>query len=588
MTLATRAAMPRRHHDDDGLTLIEIMIAMFLFGLVMAATAPLLIKAQESTQTGRQNTQAKSLAQQRIEFMRNLPYHVSYTASTQYVDLLDIYFHDANGSGANSFCLTQAYASATGTYTCTRASTSTDPKKTLSLPGFTEKVDAQFVDKDNNVIIPPSTYTSQVAGPDLPTSNSLKVTITESWKSGTRSKSATTTTQISSASTGLAQIVARVRNTPVSVATSVDDLSVPTTAELDLGQLNLTAGLSTGATANASVQGALATYSSGETTTGQASGFVDAPPDVTSPLSSTGTNSAGVPCTAFVACFGPTSTSGVNGTASNGLPQVGSASSQVMSSVTRSGSAGTRGWWLSNVPVNAVQNALLRLGVQSAASPPTSTSPTQLVRSVQGSGNSGTVPSCAGGGSPTGSADFLTGTGFITTTGSTGHSVVTCGTATSRQIDILPSATTDIGMIRIVLDYASVQCTATAAASGSVVVRFHGTVSFTPYGASSATVLTFADGQASDPLTSGLLTKSTATGGVKVGLSPTGADLWLGDYVSSWASGSLKSTTTAQNADAELTALSLTTAATRDADSTGASKINLTVGAVSCLSTDNR
>lgn len=571
-----------RANDDGGFSLVEVIVALVIFGLAAAATTPLLLKALDATQTSKLNTQAKNLLQLRVEAMRNLPFHVART-SGPYIDLLDTYFRDASGAPANRACSTHAYAA--GVYTCSLSGSA------LALPGFTETVAARFVDQNNALVKPSSTYDSQSYTADVPASNTLAVTVTETWTRNGASKSFSASTQISSAATSLSQIVARVRDSAVSIDTAVDDAAVPNTVQFDVGLLNATTGLSTGATANGQVQGALAVLSSGASSSGQATGLVDAPPDQTSFAAVSGSVSTGVPCSGGSVCFGPTAVSGVTGTASNGVPQVGSDTAPLVGALSKSGASGDRGFWVSNVPTGSVQSALVRLGVQTAGSPPASGSPTQLVRSVQQSGNAGYSVPCTGSATAVSNADFATSTGYIASTAGAAHSVTGCATATARRIDILPRAGssgvgTD-GVVQVVLQYAQVSCTASAGA-GVATAAFAGTVSFVPYGASSATVISVSSSQATDPLTAALLTKSTSTGGVQLGIAPDGTALWLGDYIRSWSSGTLSRTQGTQNSQADLRAVVISTAATRDADSVNASSINVVAGQLSCLTQDNR
>ena len=565
--------------------MVEILIALVLFGIAAAGTAPLLIKALDATQTGKLNTQAKNLLQQRVESMRNLPYHVA-TSAGPYIDLLDTYFRDATGAGANTACSSVVYRSAAyavvaerNSYVCRRT--------TLALPGFTEEVRAQFVDQNGAVIVPISTYNSQSATNDVPVSNTLKVTVVETWTKAGKTKTFSTTTSIGSASTGTPQIVAQIRDSVVSIATTLDDSALPRTVQFDGGLINASAGLSTGATANALLQSALTTYSSGETSAGQASGYLDAPPDVTAVQTVSGAGSSGAPCAAGVACFGAGTVTGITGTASNGVPRVGTAAVPLKAYLAKSGAAGTRGFAFGNAPTGSVQNVLTRIGVQQAGSPPTAANPTQLVRSVQGASNAGYDATCTGAGVATSSADFLAATGYITSTGGAVHAVTSCATATSRRIDIMPTSFAPNGVVQVTLDYAGIQCNAAAGATGTVSATFRGSVVYTPYGGSPVTV-TFQNGQATSPLTPALLTKSAATGGVKVGVDGSGNPLWLGDYVQSWGSGALSTSTVSQAANATLRAFTLTTVPTRDADTIGTSRVNLTVGSMTCEARDNR
>jgi hypothetical protein len=93
--------------------------------------------------------------QERVEQMRNLPFHVPFSTGAQYVDLLDIYFHDRLSPSTNSFCTTAAFVSATNTYTCTLNSAK------VGFPGFSERIETQFLNKDRAPVAPLATYHSQ-------------------------------------------------------------------------------------------------------------------------------------------------------------------------------------------------------------------------------------------------------------------------------------------------------------------------------------------------------------------------------------------------------------------------------------------
>jgi prepilin-type N-terminal cleavage/methylation domain-containing protein len=574
-----------RRTRDDGFTLIEVMVAMMIFGLVAAATTPLLLKAIDATQTGKLNTQGKNLLQLRIDSMRNLPFHVA-TSAGPYIDLLDTYFRDASGSDTNSSCDTYAYTAATYTYTCNRSAAGGK----LGLPGFSERVDAQFVDQNNAVVHPQTGYDSQASLLDVPPSNTLSVTVTETWSLKGASKTFSASTQISANATGLPEVVSRIRDSAISIKTATDDTAIPTTLQFDAGLVNATTGLSTGATANAQVQGALGTMSTGQTTSGSGSGYLDAPPDQSGFIANSGSASTGVPCSSLFVCFGATSASNVNGSASNGIPQAGSSGSPLTASVVKSGSVGARGFWVSNVPTGTTQATLVRLGVQSAGSPPTASAPTQVVRSVQAGSNAGYTASCTAPGTAVTNADFVTSTGYIATTAGATHAVTSCAAATTRRIDLFPlaggSAFNQDGVVQVVLQYAGLQCSASSS-TGQVTKTFRGTVSFMPYGASSPTVLTIDSAQTSDPLTAGLLAKNSTTG-IQIGVDAGGSPIWLGDYVSSWSSASFSKSEVSKSTQADLKVITISTVPTRDADTLGQSSLNLVLGQLSCLAQDNR
>ena len=570
----------RRRRTDDGFTLVEVMIALGILMFVSLAMLPLMISSVRAGETAKRDTQAKNLLQERVELMRNLPYHVPFSTGAQYVDLLDIYFHDLNAASVNNKCNSASYSSASKDYTCTLTTK-------LNFAGFTETIKTSFLDKDGNVVTPAAGYDSQSAtGLDLPPSQLVSVAITVAWNLYGKAKSFTTTTQMGNAASTAPQTVAKLRTSAVSVKSTADDDTPPMLAALDVGLVTADAGVSTGATARGTATGAYASLSSGATSTNQASGSVDAPPDQPSFTSQTGAASGGVPCTAVIACFGPTSVSNVTGTAAGGVPQVGSVSSPLTANLVKSGSAGDRGYWFSNVPVGTVQNRLLNLRVQTLLSPPTTLNPTQLVRSVQGSGNSGTAVTCTGSSSIS-TADFATSTGYVSTIGGSAHSVSVCGTSTARRIDIMPTTFAPEGVVQVTLNSASLLCSSTGAASAAPAAKWNATVRYWSYALNNyAAPLTISDATA-NPLTASLLTRGA--GGIDVGRDLSGNVLYLGDYISSWTSG-VKSggATTGTARQTDLTAVALSTQPTRDSDPGSQSSINVSVGQISCLAQDNR
>src|SRR4051794_11546119 len=73
------------------------MVAITLVSLAAAGSIPLLIVGMKAANTSKLNTQAKNLSQQRMESMRDLPYHVD-RQNGPYVDLLDIYYTNVSAT----------------------------------------------------------------------------------------------------------------------------------------------------------------------------------------------------------------------------------------------------------------------------------------------------------------------------------------------------------------------------------------------------------------------------------------------------------------------------------------------------------
>ncbi len=371
----------RRAHAgrDDGFTLVEVMVALGILMFVSLAMLPLMILSVRAGETAKRDTQAKNLLQERVELMRNLPYHVPFSTGAQYVDLLDIYFHDLNavvGQQQVQLGLVQLREQGLHLHADDEA----------ELRGVHRDHQDQLSGQGRQRRDPATGYDSQSAtGLDLPPSQLVSVAITVAWNLYGKAKSFTTTTQMGNAASTAPQTVAKLRTSAVSVKSTADDDTPPMLAALDVGLVTADAGVSTGATARGTATGAYASLSSGATSTNQASGSVDAPPDQPSFTSQTGAASGGVPCTAVIACFGPTSVSNVTGTAAGGVPQVGSVSSPLTANLVKSGSAGDRGYWFSNVPVGTVQNPLLTSGSR-PSSPPDPDHPRSSCAPCRGAG----------------------------------------------------------------------------------------------------------------------------------------------------------------------------------------------------------
>ena len=177
----------RRTGDERGLTLIEVMASLLIFGLMTVGLVPLFISSVRGAGMSRTYTLGKNLAVQAMERVRGLPYFISYATQNKAVDILDLYFPVASGAGYNA---------AAGTYTT--VCTSTAPQGPIcpgGLPaGYSIRYVARFVNASNT---PVEQYTSVATGDltgyawngmDTPPSRILQMTVTALWTYGGRSR----------------------------------------------------------------------------------------------------------------------------------------------------------------------------------------------------------------------------------------------------------------------------------------------------------------------------------------------------------------------------------------------------------------
>lgn len=83
-------ALPLR--GDAGFTLIEVLVAFLVIGIVATAGASLTARGLRATMEARQLSQVKNLVSQQTEAMRGMPFYVSHQTNVAAVDVLDRYY----------------------------------------------------------------------------------------------------------------------------------------------------------------------------------------------------------------------------------------------------------------------------------------------------------------------------------------------------------------------------------------------------------------------------------------------------------------------------------------------------------------
>ena len=199
--------MRRLVSRQGGLTLIETMVALFIFSAVTLGVTPLLIGSIQGSAKARAYTVGKNVAVQAMERIRGLPYFESVKGVVDPTrqDVLDLYYPDM-GAG---------YAAGKFTTTCTRTSQTPSPSAAAACPpkltdgtssipeNYTVKYEAEFVRPDAVVngqqtfaVVPPTNYDWDTLATETPPAQLLRIAITASWPLGGTTRSFTLTSLI--------------------------------------------------------------------------------------------------------------------------------------------------------------------------------------------------------------------------------------------------------------------------------------------------------------------------------------------------------------------------------------------------------
>lgn len=548
----------RGARDDEGFGLVEILIAMTIFAIVSISTAPLLLGGLKAGRSAQLNLQGKALAQERLELMRNLPYHVA-RQNGQYIDVLDIYFRDLQATGtlaANDICDARAYDGTTSTYACTINDLGSDYRN------FRQVIRATFLDFQRNTVVPPATYNSQTSGADSPASALLGVAVTTTWTQAGRSSSYTLRSQIANAQTDESTLSAALSAAALTITSNLADGDI---LKLEGGLVSGEGSLTTGSRASLNATTARAGLASGLSETGAALSLT-APPAAAGSSPSDGSGHMLNGSCGF-ACFGQTSVSGNQDvTVALGQPQASTASSPVVASLRRTGSNTYRGFSYSNATAAAVDPALKLTGAMVSA----------------------------GTGSTT---EVLNGSGYLDATGTGATAVRSSAGAILPYLELFPTSFAPSGVVQVALTSASLTC-ASGGGAGSVNATWSGAVRYwtqtgvdsngLPTGSYVSTTL--APGGSALPDLASMVLKADVTGdGIPDGVAPQDAPLsrWIQAWSALTDPASAVTAAGQRSTGAVSAVVSVLTAPTRGAaDETSA--INLAVGSLTCHAEDNR
>jgi prepilin-type N-terminal cleavage/methylation domain-containing protein len=192
-----------RRRGQGGFTLIEIMVAITLVAIAAGGSIPLLIVGMQAANNSKLQTQAKNLAQQRFESMRDLPFHVD-RQNGPFVDLLDIYYTSIS---TTSVTHTRAGETEVGRWVSGGAASPAPSGAFYQVtvdsisgyPSFSQKIDTQFLTVTGNALAASTftAYDSQTEGRDQPPSLMVGVTVITTWNDHGSSRTYTSYTRIS-------------------------------------------------------------------------------------------------------------------------------------------------------------------------------------------------------------------------------------------------------------------------------------------------------------------------------------------------------------------------------------------------------
>jgi type II secretory pathway pseudopilin PulG len=574
----TLARLRRARKGDDGITMVEIIVALGILMVVSAALAQMLVGAAQATNRAKLYTQAKNLVQQQAEAMRNLIYHVDSgslgSSPTTKLDLLDNYYPNTTAA-AGAAPVTALTAQAGWVSAANTARFSGEPttgsfyrvlnSTTLDHKTYRVVVDTQFLTAGDNPspVNPPAGYNySDTSGLDSAPATVVGVTMTAAWTAYGKTKSHQSYTRIDQSAPAHPTVLAQARAALLHVQSNIDS---DTTVEADIASVDANGTTATGTTAAVNALGGSASATPGTSITG-ATASASSPPSTTV-ASASDANGSDLSSGCAYVCFGRTAVTGGPSSVSGGLPSVGSLATggaPITSALLGQGQSGRPAFQFRN---NATDVSGLGLDTTAA-----------MVSAV---GISGQAQAGSSGGL------FATsGTSHYTDAQAAAcFSGVPCVSSATplTVIQLLPTSFAPSGIVQIVLSYASLECqttgtTATVTPSYSATVSYWNGSSYVAFG-------TIVPGNSTDPLPTAaqMATLSVGTlGGVQKHLS---------DYIASWGSAPFNQhINTGADGNTAIASIdgivSLVTQPTRAGDAT--SEIGVKVGALSCYAEDDR
>lgn len=598
---------------ERGFSTLEIVVAVMLIGIVLAAIGPQFVSSFKATNTAKLSSQAKGVLQGRLDQMRALPFRVAPSAG-DHLDLLDTFYRNTTTPTVTAVCGSsgswkQPLATWTGYLPAGGARCGYEPAGALyryviapgtnSVPAnFAVVLDTQFVSATtpSAVVTPSSTFNTQVAGKDRSPAQQVGVTATVLYKDHANWKTVTVYTQIASHTPATAQIKLAAGATALEIGSSAPPPSPGADAEdltLTGGQMELTGSLFNLSEAKAS----LTSIGAASSVTGRQAG---ASLTVGAPYSNIvnlniGQGDLVSGCSSI--CWGATVITPFIVNADNGLPRAGvdgiagfvnPVQTLLPDNATRDGFRFRTG----SVTLPGLSTDLVTLD----ATPPAGELLTDLAPNLVGG-----LYQCAL--SLTGPVSHVTASGYLNSTNETApsnpYTADACGAAKTNAVRILPTTTAPDGLVRVTVR-SSARCTVTGAGhTPSVSKDYRAEVEYWKWTPSLLNILgiVILPGHGSY-VSAGVITPSTTTdplASVNLASIPVSDTNNLGDYIESWAaltqSGVQSAMTdTTVGATASLTVPAVVTIQTKPVRGSAdpSSAVSIAAGASSCYAEDNR
>lgn len=502
---------PRRS-SDDGFTLVEVMVSMMIFALIITSTTGVLLSSLRGLMQGRLDTLGKSLTQEGMEKVRNLPYFVSATVANGSPDLFDRYYVNttslAASNAATGFVADSSTARDTAKgdpvsgpfYRTVLSPISSDPK----FSRFSQRIAVQLLDDSGAVVTSPSFDSASTGTAGKQPASLVAVTVTTLWTSAQgKPGKYSLYTRVADSDIRQPIVTLQGRISPLSISGM---LSGSRELQVEVGDVNLDGSLSSSTVASGTGQAGFAAIANGDRRDG-AKDSVAAPPTATR-ASTTGVSQTLYDSGNPVGQLSNTRLDNLGASVDGGQPGAGTSTSPVTARMY----GGGFGNYALTADIAADTSSRLRL-----------TPGVPILRLY--------APSCGG------SCETVRGTGYLTSVGGGTHSATAAlGMATSGTFQLLPTSFAPDGLLQFTFSSATLTCSSSVTASPvasvgatySAQLRYWTGSAYSSWinlGISSTTPATATDPLAGIPLAT-----------TQVGTDSAGQPLYLANYVQAWGS----------------------------------------------------